>query len=129
MLPDRAGCFYPSRRDRNPRQRGRRQTPLCKGEGAPNPPSNRVSPTGSCVVFETASVPTNLTTNAFARSGYTFTGWSTNTGGGGTTYANGASYLFNANVTLYAQWSTAAAIALVAGSTSSTKAGTTGAIT
>jgi hypothetical protein len=85
--------------------------------------------TSGSLAPETASVPTNLTTNAFARSGYTFAGWSTNTGGGGTTYANGASYLFNANVTLYAQWSTAAAIALVAGSTSSTKAGTTGAIT
>src|ERR1039457_2031465 len=64
--------------------------------------------TSASMAPETASVPTNLTTNAFARSGYTFTGWSTNTGGGGTTYADGASYLFNANVTLYAQWAVAA---------------------
>jgi uncharacterized repeat protein (TIGR02543 family) len=79
---------------------------------------------------ETASGPTKLTLNAFTRTGYHFAGWNTVANGvGGTAYANGASYPFNANVTLYAQWSTAAAIALVAGSTSSTKAGTTGAIT
>src|ERR1039457_1990048 len=78
---------------------------------------------------ETASAPTARTTNAYTRTGYNFTGWNTAMGGTGTAYANGATYPFNANVTLSAQWSTAAAIALVAGSTSSTKTGTTGAIT
>jgi hypothetical protein len=77
---------------------------------------------------ETASVPTNLTTNAFTRAGYHFAGWNTAANGSGTAYADGASYPFTSSTTLYAQWSTGA-IALVAGSTSSTKVGTTGAIT
>jgi hypothetical protein len=77
---------------------------------------------------ETASVATNLTTNAFTRTGYHFAGWNTVAGGTGTAYADGASYPFTSSTTLYAQWSTGA-IALVAGSTSSTKVGTTGAIT
>jgi hypothetical protein len=85
--------------------------------------------TSGSMVNEAASVPTNLTTNAFARTGYNFTGWNTVINGvGGTAYANGASYPFTSSTTLYAQWSTGV-IALVAGSTSSTKAGTTGAIT
>lgn len=37
---------------------------------------------------------------------YTFSGWNTLQGGGGTAYADEASYPFTANVTLYAQWST-----------------------
>jgi uncharacterized repeat protein (TIGR02543 family) len=89
--------------------------------------------TGGSMANETASGPTNLTTNAFTRTGYTFAGWNTAaTGVGGTSYANGASYPFTSSTTLYAQWTAVSgggAIALVAGSTSSTKAGTTGAIT
>jgi uncharacterized repeat protein (TIGR02543 family) len=53
---------------------------------------------------QTASSATNLTSNTFTRSGYTFSGWNTDAGGSGTSYANGASYPFTANVTLYAQW-------------------------
>lgn len=53
---------------------------------------------------QTASSPTALTLNAFTRSGYTFSDWNTVAGGGGTAYADGATYAFNANVTLYAQW-------------------------
>ncbi len=47
----------------------------------------------------------NLTTNAFTRTGYTFAGWAT-TSGGTVAYANGASYTMSAaaNVTLYAKW-------------------------
>ena len=45
-----------------------------------------------------------LTTNAYSKTGYTFAGWSTNVGGGGTTYTDGQSYPFTASVTLYAQW-------------------------
>lgn len=48
--------------------------------------------------------PTALTTNAFTRSGYTFLGWNTAANGSGTSYGNGATYPFNADVTLYAQW-------------------------
>jgi uncharacterized repeat protein (TIGR02543 family) len=36
---------------------------------------------------ETASGPTNLTTNAFTRTGYTFAGWNTPANGTGTSYA------------------------------------------
>ncbi len=45
-----------------------------------------------------------LTSNAYTRTGYTFANWNTVAGGGGTTYANGASYAFTASTTLYAQW-------------------------
>jgi uncharacterized repeat protein (TIGR02543 family) len=53
---------------------------------------------------ETDNTATALTANAFVRTGYTFAGWNTVAGGGGTAYANSASYPFTANVTLYAQW-------------------------
>ena len=53
---------------------------------------------------QTASTSTALTTNAFTRTGYTFAGWNTIAGGGGTSYANGASYPFTSSTTLYAQW-------------------------
>ena len=54
---------------------------------------------------QTANVPTALTANAFTRTGYTFSGWNTAAGGGGTAYADGATYSFAADITLYAQWS------------------------
>lgn len=38
------------------------------------------------------------------RTGYTFKNWNTAQGGGGTSYASGASYTANAAATLYAQW-------------------------
>jgi uncharacterized repeat protein (TIGR02543 family) len=53
---------------------------------------------------ETERVPTALTGNAFARTSYTFTGWNTAASGSGTAYADRATYPFNANITLYAQW-------------------------
>jgi len=53
---------------------------------------------------ETHNTLTALTTNAFTRTGYTFTGWNTLANGHGTAYANGATYPFTALVTLYAQW-------------------------
>ena len=43
--------------------------------------------------------------NGFTRTGYTFTGWNTEEGGGGTDYAAGATFTISANTTLYAQWS------------------------
>jgi uncharacterized repeat protein (TIGR02543 family) len=76
---------------------------------------------------ETENAPTALTANAFTRTGYTFSGWNTAANGTGTAYADGATYPFTASATLYAQWSTG--IALVSGSTSSAKVGTTGAVT
>ena len=38
------------------------------------------------------------------RTGYTFNGWNTNSGGTGTNYAKGATYSANASATLYAKW-------------------------
>ena len=80
-------------------------------------PSNQATPTGPThtVIFnanggsgtmsnQVANVATNLTTNTFTRTGYSFSGWNTVAGGGGTAYADGASYAFAADVTLYAQW-------------------------
>jgi uncharacterized repeat protein (TIGR02543 family) len=53
---------------------------------------------------KTHDVNLTLTSNAFTRTGYTFTGWNTAANGSGTSYANGATYTANAGVTLYAQW-------------------------
>ena len=53
---------------------------------------------------QTANVPTALTTNTFTRAGYTFSGWNTAADGSGTAYADGATYSFAADITLYAQW-------------------------
>ena len=51
-----------------------------------------------------ANVPTALTTNTFTRTGYSFSGWNTDSSGTGTAYANNAVYSFAADITLYAQW-------------------------
>ena len=56
---------------------------------------------------EVGNGPTNLTTNAFTYTGYTFTGWNTAADGSGTAYADGATFPFTANATLYAQWTPA----------------------
>jgi uncharacterized repeat protein (TIGR02543 family) len=55
---------------------------------------------------ETANydVATNLTVNAFAYTGYTFSGWNSAANGTGVAYADHARYGFTANATLYAQW-------------------------
>lgn len=45
-----------------------------------------------------------LTTNAFTRDGYTFSGWNTAADGTGTSYADSASVTLDADTTLYAQW-------------------------
>jgi Listeria-Bacteroides repeat domain (List_Bact_rpt) len=48
--------------------------------------------------------PTNLDTNTFTYTGFTFNGWNTAADGSGTAYADGAAFPFTANATLYAQW-------------------------
>lgn len=53
---------------------------------------------------QSAVAATALTSNTFTRTGYAFSGWNTVAGGGGTAYANGASYPFTSSETLYAQW-------------------------
>ena len=61
--------------------------------------------TSGSMSTQTAAAGAALTTNSFVRTGYTFAGWNTVAGGGGTAYADGASFPFTANTTLYAQWS------------------------
>ena len=47
-----------------------------------------------------------VASNSFTKTGYTFTGWNTAPGGGGTAYAAGGTISnISADVTLYAQWS------------------------
>jgi uncharacterized repeat protein (TIGR02543 family) len=54
------------------------------------------------------SQSTVLTRNPFKKTGYSFTGWNTvaspSVGTPGTAYANAATYPFETDVTLYAQW-------------------------
>ena len=45
-----------------------------------------------------------LSNSTPTRTGYTFTGWNTEQNGKGTSYAKGATYSTDADVTLYAQW-------------------------
>jgi type VI secretion system secreted protein VgrG len=60
--------------------------------------------TSGATAPETDNVPSTLTPNGFVRTGYAFSGWNTVALGGGTAYADGATYPFTAAVTLYAQW-------------------------
>jgi hypothetical protein len=60
--------------------------------------------TGGSMSNQTANSPTNLTSNGFTKTGCTFAGWNTAANGSGTTYADGASYSFTVDITLYAQW-------------------------
>ena len=53
---------------------------------------------------QSACTATALTTNTYARTGYTFAGWNTAANGSGTAYANNENYNFSADATLYAQW-------------------------
>lgn len=56
---------------------------------------------------QSAVSTTALTSNAYTKSGSTFSGWS-RTSGGSVEFADGASYDFQANLTLYAIWTAAA---------------------
>ena len=56
----------------------------------------------------------DLPKNTFTREGYSFTGWNTAANGTGTPYADGASVSFDANTTLYAQWTQNPVITFVA---------------
>ncbi len=53
---------------------------------------------------QTANIPTALTLNTFARTGYTFSHWNTAANGSGASYTDGETYDFTANITLFAQW-------------------------
>lgn len=55
---------------------------------------------------QSASTATALSSSSAVRTrtGYTFAGWNTLANGNGTNYAEGASYDFSADITLYAKW-------------------------
>jgi len=53
---------------------------------------------------QTSPVTADLTPKSFTRDGYVFAGWNTKADGTGELYADGASYPFTENLTLYAQW-------------------------
>jgi uncharacterized repeat protein (TIGR02543 family) len=53
---------------------------------------------------ELDNTPTGLSNSLFTRAGYTFANWNTAPDGSGVNFANGATYPFKSNVTLYAQW-------------------------
>ena len=89
------------------------------GAGPYSTPSNNVTPSAPPVTVtfnanggsgtmapqtENYNVSADLTPNAFTLPGYTFTGWNTAANGGGTNYADDATYAFTTSVTLYAQW-------------------------
>ena len=63
--------------------------------------------TGS-MTNQSSSAAANLTTNTFANSGFTFSGWNTAANGSGTAYTDAASFPFAASTTLYAQWTAVA---------------------
>ena len=51
------------------------------------------------------AVATGLTSNAFTRAGYVFSGWNTLANGTGTNYTDGQSVTLTGALTLYAKWS------------------------
>jgi hypothetical protein len=53
---------------------------------------------------QSSAMPATLTLAPFARAGHTFLGWATEADGSGDGYADGASFAFAADVTLYARW-------------------------
>ncbi len=80
--------------------------------------------TSGSTALESNHAPTPLTANGFSRSGYVFSGWNTTTDGSGTAYADGATYPFTANVTLFAQWVANASFAVTFNGNGSTSGST-----
>lgn len=66
--------------------------------------NNNLSGTVPAVTTGNGSVTLRGNTGSLTRTGYTLTGWNTNTGGNGTHYALGGTYNLTADVTLYAEW-------------------------
>ena len=64
------------------------------------PPTNQVKVQGVNLTLATNS-------GTLVKTGYIFTGWNTAADGSGTNYAVGATYTTDANLTLYAKWTTA----------------------
>ncbi|SHI35946.1 choice-of-anchor D domain-containing protein [Flavobacterium terrae] len=61
---------------------------------------------GGSMSNQTANTATALTSNAFTRTGFTFAGWGT-APAGPVVYTDGQTYNFSADLTLYAQWTSA----------------------
>ena len=53
---------------------------------------------------QSAARATNISSNTFTYSGYTFAGWNTAADGSGSPFADNASFPFTADTVLYAQW-------------------------
>jgi len=67
------------------------------------------NPSDNVIATQTSSVPTSFTlfsalSPSFTDPGYAFDDWNTASDGSGASYANGATYSFASNMTLYAQW-------------------------
>ena len=61
---------------------------------------------------QSSTTSATLNANSFTRTNHTFAGWNTVSTGAGTPYADGATYPFVADSTLYAQWTAIASPAL-----------------
>jgi uncharacterized repeat protein (TIGR02543 family) len=61
-------------------------------------------PTGDPTVTQLGTSPASILANPWSLSGFTFAGWNTQANGSGTSYAAGASFAFNTEASLYAQW-------------------------
>ncbi|MHB1906601.1 MAG: InlB B-repeat-containing protein [Acidimicrobiales bacterium] len=75
------------------------------------------SPSDSVYASQTANSSQSLTsftslTPNFTNTGYSFSGWNTSPNGSGASYANGAIYSFTSDLSLYAQWSANASVAV-----------------
>ena len=71
--------------------------------------------TGTTPPVQTVSAGNSITLSngsGITRSGYIFGGWNTNASGTGTNYNAGSSYTPTGNITLYARWTAAPAIAV-----------------
>ena len=59
---------------------------------------------GGSTSATSGQLPLTVAANGFTKTGNTFNGWNTASGGGGTSYSVGATYNTASNLTLYAQW-------------------------
>jgi len=64
--------------------------------GTGTAPASQTIPVGTSIILPNGS--------GLTRSGYTFSGWNTNSSGTGTTYAADSFYTPTGNITLYARW-------------------------
>lgn len=66
-------------------------------------------PSDATTATQTSNSPASLTlfsrlSPAFSYSGFTFSGWNTESNGAGTAYTDGETYSFTSDISLYAQW-------------------------